>query len=261
MWNAVEKRENRVDSQVCRELEISLPQVFCLDQSIKVVRDFVTKNCVDLDMIADVSIHGVGSKNPHVHVLLTMRKLDPEGKWGKKSTEWNNRSLVNQWRKSWENALNDEFIGMGMPQISVSCESYKTRGIEKTPQKYCGQRRIRLWREEEIIEPQSAQYVIDQIKKEQEELQREIEFLAMLIRRSKRRAGQMLNDSLIAISNSASHTVVVPTTHSVAPEHDFGNKNPEVGTERMVARLLAIENLVVGLPKPDPGISPGSGFS
>jgi hypothetical protein len=259
LWNDVEVNEKRVDSQVCREIEISLPQSFHLDRSVKVVRDFVDKECVGLGMIADVCLHGIGSANPHAHVLLTMRRLQNDGSWSKKCTEWNARSKVQRWRKSWEKALNDEFIDMGMRQLKVSCESYKSRGITKNPQKYCGPRRIRLWREKEVIEPESAQYVIDQLKKQEDELQKEIDFRLHLQRRMRRRAAQMLNDSLSALAGARSELAIVGPTPTPTPTAGSGNGS-EIKMQGMAGRLAAHESLAVDLPKPNPGVSPGHGF-
>lgn len=265
LWNSVEKNENRVDSQVCRELEISLPRVFDKDRSVRVIKDFVTENCVNLGMIADVSIHGVGSKNPHAHVLLTMRKLGPDESWGKKETDWNKRSLVNALRKDWENAYNREVKSMGMPQLTVSCESYRTRRLDKNPQKYCGARRIRLWREEQIIEQPSAQYVIDQLRKEEEELQREIEFLRMRERRVKRKSKQMLNQSLTLLS-LGNVNPVVPASNSepfkstsVVPATAEQNMEASICLDGFKSRLAAMDARGVEQKQPGPGVA-GPGF-
>jgi ATP-dependent exoDNAse (exonuclease V) alpha subunit len=135
LWNAVELSEKRKDSQLAREIEISLPREFTIDQNIALVREYVNGEFVDKGMIADVCLH-YGMKgdnyNPHAHVMLTMREIGPEG-FGKKEVSWNKRALLNQWRESWAEVSN-KHLSLNGYEMSIDHRSLKAQGIDLIPQ-------------------------------------------------------------------------------------------------------------------------------
>lgn len=108
LWNAVEMSEKSRDSQLAREVELALPIEMNLEQQIELVREYVDHNFVKAGMCADIAIHnppltddrhrpineeGKPTKNqdemifrnPHAHILLTVRPIDDNGKWESKS--------------------------------------------------------------------------------------------------------------------------------------------------------------------------------
>ena len=109
LWNAVEMAEKSKDARLCREVEIALPVELPRAEQIKLVRNFVKDNFVSDGMCADINVHdppytddrGVAlradgtpaadeaetlHRNPHAHILLTVRPIDPEtGKWEAKT--------------------------------------------------------------------------------------------------------------------------------------------------------------------------------
>ena len=85
LWNAVEAAEKSKDSQLARELIVALPIELQIDDWKSILKTFITENCVDKGMCADVSIHDTDGHNPHAHILLTMRPLDDKGKWQAKT--------------------------------------------------------------------------------------------------------------------------------------------------------------------------------
>lgn len=85
LWNAVEAAEKSKDSQLARELIVALPIELQIDEWKSILKTFITENCVDKGMCADVSIHDTDGHNPHAHILLTMRPLDDKGKWQAKT--------------------------------------------------------------------------------------------------------------------------------------------------------------------------------
>ncbi len=96
LWNMVERSETRVDSQLAREVEITLPRELTKEQCIELVRSFVRDQFVSQGMVADIGIHrpdaSDGEEQPHAHVLLTMRRLDPSSETGfsrLKERDWN----------------------------------------------------------------------------------------------------------------------------------------------------------------------------
>jgi Ti-type conjugative transfer relaxase TraA len=87
LWNEVAAGEVRNGpqrkSQLAREIEIALPRELSQAEAIRLVQDFVREQFVDRGMVADLNVHwGVaadGAAQPHAHVLLTMRQVDPTG--------------------------------------------------------------------------------------------------------------------------------------------------------------------------------------
>ncbi len=60
-----------------------------LEENIALARRFVQEQLVSKGMIADLAIHlpekeEGGIPNPHFHVMVPMRPLNPDGTWGQK---------------------------------------------------------------------------------------------------------------------------------------------------------------------------------
>lgn len=108
LWNAVELAEKAKDAQLCREFELALPIEMTREQQIKVVERFAKDQLVAQGMIVDIAIHNppvtndrhqpidqtgnvtkdvseMQFSNPHAHILATVRPIDENGKWQKKS--------------------------------------------------------------------------------------------------------------------------------------------------------------------------------
>ncbi|OXE35059.1 MAG: hypothetical protein CGW95_16215 [Phenylobacterium zucineum] len=101
LWNMVERSEKRVDAQLAREVEITLPRELSKEQQIALVRRFVGDQFVRQGMIADIGLHrpdaSDGREQPHTHVLLTLRRLDAGSETGFASTkkrDWNEREDI-----------------------------------------------------------------------------------------------------------------------------------------------------------------------
>ena len=87
LWNEVEQVEKSKDSQPAREINVSLSVELTHDQKQALVRDFSRSQFVEREMVADVAYHNFQGQNPHAHMLLTMREIDPKG-FGKKNRSW-----------------------------------------------------------------------------------------------------------------------------------------------------------------------------
>ena len=85
LWNAVEAAEKAKDSRLARELIVALPVEVGLDEWKSILKDFISEQCVNKGMCADVSIHDTDGHNPHSHILLTVRPLDDKGEWQAKT--------------------------------------------------------------------------------------------------------------------------------------------------------------------------------
>ena len=105
LWNAVEAAERRKDAQVAREVEVALPVELPKEQQRELARGFIQRQFVERGMVADVAYHDGGGHNPHAHVLLTTRRLGPEG-FGAKERNWNRKELLGEWREAWARDTN-----------------------------------------------------------------------------------------------------------------------------------------------------------
>lgn len=108
LWNAVENIEKSNMARLSREFEIALPVELTQEQQIEVLQKFIKDEIIPLNLCADICIHNppvmndykqpidvtghptkekdkMIFRNPHAHVMVTMRPLDNNGKWEKKS--------------------------------------------------------------------------------------------------------------------------------------------------------------------------------
>ena len=85
LWNAVEAAEQTKDSRLAREFVVALPTELNKAEQLNLLTEFVQTNFVSLGMCADVAVHDTDGHNPHAHILLTVRPLDKNGKWQRKT--------------------------------------------------------------------------------------------------------------------------------------------------------------------------------
>lgn len=145
LWNAVEKIETRTNSQLAREIQLSLPHELTEAQRIELVRGFVNSQFVARGMIADVAIHrpdhDSDDRNHHAHVMLTMRELTAGGFHSSKATptarSWNDKELLQTWREEWASQQNHILEREGHP-ARVDHRSLEAQGFDREPQAHLG---------------------------------------------------------------------------------------------------------------------------
>ena len=166
LWNAAERVETRFDAQLSRGIIAALPRELSFDQSIKMVREFCQENFVSKGMCCDIAIHDPAppGHNPHVHIMLTMRGIDENGKWLPKSkkeyvlnengerirlpsgewksrkvdaVDWNRKENAEIWRQSWEEYQN-RYLEINRCPERIDMKSYKRQGIEQIPTQHLG---------------------------------------------------------------------------------------------------------------------------
>jgi len=143
LWNEIEKAERRKDAQLAREFNIALPRELTDEQNIELARQFVQKNFVDKGMVADLCLHHGhnheredGEDQPHIHVMVTLREITPEG-FGQKVREWNNKELLNEWRREWAQEANF-FLALNGHDLRIDHRRLEEQGIELEPQTKIG---------------------------------------------------------------------------------------------------------------------------
>lgn len=164
LWNSVEQIEKASDAQLAREIEVALPVELSRAEQLSLVRSYVRDNFVAAGMCADFALHDKGDGNPHAHIMLTIRPLREDGKWGAKcrkvydldssgnripdgkggwknhredTTDWNNRENAEKWRAAWAAYANRALEAAGRPE-RIDHRSYKRQGIEKIPSIHMG---------------------------------------------------------------------------------------------------------------------------
>lgn len=142
LWNAAEKSERRKDAVPAREILLALPHELDFEQRRALVRAFVAKHVVAHGMIADVAMHQPGKegdqRNFHAHVLVTTRRVGPEG-FGTKEPAWWSPQQVRDWRAGWAEIQNEHLrrhLGPDAPQVSH--RSLAEQGIDRTPTQHLG---------------------------------------------------------------------------------------------------------------------------
>lgn len=136
LWNAVEKAEQRRDSQLAREIELAIPREISREAARETVLAFVRENFVSRGMIADVAFHHMDRTNPHAHIMLTTRAVGETGFAGK-VRDWNDRALAETWRASWADHANRALANAGY-QEEIDHRSYERQGLEKAPGLHLG---------------------------------------------------------------------------------------------------------------------------
>tara|TARA_R110002049_G_scaffold148242_2_gene311169 strand:+ start:27174 stop:28055 length:882 start_codon:yes stop_codon:yes gene_type:complete len=144
LWNQAEKSENRKNSTIAREIEISLPyELSSIGQrnlALKLATEICKKHCV----VVETSIHkpheSNDQRNIHAHLLLSTRRLNKEG-FHEKSREFDGAKLgsetVKFWRKRWEELANEALKNNKVP-TKIDHRSYKKRGLALEPTQHQG---------------------------------------------------------------------------------------------------------------------------
>jgi len=172
LWNAVEAGEKRKDAQLARELQLALPRELDRKQQIALVRSFARAQLVARGMVVDLALHDTrardGERQPHAHLLLTMRGLDPDSRTGfaaKKEIAWNSKDLLRSWRASWAEHVNQALAQAQQPErvdhrsLEAQRQEALARGdwqraaaLDREPEPKLGPGTLQLERQGEVTE-------------------------------------------------------------------------------------------------------------
>lgn len=140
LWNAVEAAETRKDAQLARLIEVSLPVELSADERLALLRDYIARELIAKGMIADLSMRGE-SRNPHAHIMLTLRPVTATG-FGPKERCWNSRSTLVQWRSAWAARVNEHLARAGHA-VMIDHRTLEAQQIELSPGRRVGISRTR----------------------------------------------------------------------------------------------------------------------
>lgn len=129
LWNAVEKAEKRSDARLAKEVEFSLPRELPRDLwpvAAAEMADAYTSQ----GFVVDLAIHEDGrGHNPHVHLLLTTRRVTPSG-FGAKLRHADAVAFITQARQLWQKTAN-KLLGKVGAGVQIDARSLKSRGIDR----------------------------------------------------------------------------------------------------------------------------------
>lgn len=140
LWNEVEQRETRKNSTVAREFEIAFPSELNQEQRLAMLEELCASIVERHQVAVDACIHaphtGSGSdeRNYHAHILMSTRKLTPEG-FTEKTRELDQKHSgeIEHWREHFADICNMH-LDMAGSTARVNHRSYKDQenGLEAT---------------------------------------------------------------------------------------------------------------------------------
>lgn len=144
LWNAAEQAEPRKNSTVAREFEIALPDELTAAERQRLARDFAREIVERHGCAADVAIHAPGAdgdhRNHHAHILLSTRRLGPDG-FTEKTRELDDQKsgpqLVTQWRERFASLQNERLRQAGI-DARVDHRRLEAQGIDREPTRHLG---------------------------------------------------------------------------------------------------------------------------
>lgn len=134
LCSEIDRAEKRYDARTARLFIGSLPNELPTDELIKLVSEYVGDNFTSRGLCAIAAIHeGKNAddptrNNPHVHIIVSTRTVEPDGFSKKKDREHNQRKYIGIWREQWAYAQNRAYERNGR-DIRVSHESLEVQGI------------------------------------------------------------------------------------------------------------------------------------
>ena len=144
LWNAAEQAERRRNSTVAREFEIALPAELSPEGRAELAHDFARRIVKTHRCAADVCIHapsrGGDQRNYHAHILLTTRRLGPDG-LAEKTREMDDQTtgpeLVKLWRETFA-VLQNAWLQRAGLASRVDHRTLEAQRIERPATRHLG---------------------------------------------------------------------------------------------------------------------------
>jgi len=152
LWNAAEAAEKRKDARVAREIEVALPHELTADQRLELTREFAHELADRYGVAVDFAIHSphgdTDVRNHHAHIMLTTRKVGPDGLGEKTDLELENKKLaalglptshdqLRDIRLDWEDLAN-RHLALAGHDIRIDHRSHRDCGLEIEPTQHMG---------------------------------------------------------------------------------------------------------------------------
>ncbi|HVI50776.1 MAG TPA: MobQ family relaxase [Candidatus Sulfotelmatobacter sp.] len=157
LWSRAEMAATKSNAQTARKLDVALPRELSAEENLEAVRE-LARDLASQGMIVDFAIHtpdaSDGEDQPHAHMLITMRPLDPSTTTGFTKKQGDGRhwtdlfsdqaafkkdkagkafvsetESLNRLRKAWADNLNRRLESAGS-DVRVDHKSLKDRHAE-----------------------------------------------------------------------------------------------------------------------------------
>ena len=142
-WNALELFEKRKDAQIALPLDIALPHEMSQQQNIWLAQDYIRENFTRHGYVVLAAIHPPDhdERNIHLHLLVSLRKIDAHG-FARTKTEqqdnYRNRdAYIENLREKWEHLANRHLERHSI-DARIDRRTLQEQGIERTAQKHRG---------------------------------------------------------------------------------------------------------------------------
>ena len=188
LWNMAEAAEKRKDARVAREIEIALPHELTGEQRLELTREFAQGLADKYGVAVDFAIHNPDAKmdvrNHHAHIMLTTRKVEPNGLGDKTELEIPNYRLqamglptthdqLRDMRLDWEERAN-RHLALAGHDIRIDHRSHRERGLEIEPTQHVGVHATQMDRrgkpvDRTRLDEQSARYNAKLIREKPEQ--------------------------------------------------------------------------------------------
>jgi hypothetical protein len=130
LWRSLQTLEEggRIDAQVFREIEMSLPIELGIGEWTTIIHRFIREQLTSKGIITSFSVH-FKEGNPHVHMMTTLRDIEG-GMFLKKNRDWSRVSFVHELRESWSRHVNEALEAAGL-DVRITHKSFADLGIER----------------------------------------------------------------------------------------------------------------------------------
>jgi ATP-dependent exoDNAse (exonuclease V) alpha subunit len=137
LWNMAEAAEKRKDAQVAREFKVGLPIELSAEERLDLVEAFADTLVERYGVAADLAVHAPNrrgdDRNIHAHLLLTTRRLGPEGLGAKTRILDDMKSgEIERVRELWADLVNVQLMAAGI-EDRVTELSYRRQGSPRLP--------------------------------------------------------------------------------------------------------------------------------
>ena len=122
-------------SRSAREFEFSLMTELTPGQNRYLARDFARYMSEKYGVACNIAFHHLEGKNPHAHMMYTVRKIEADGTLSEKVRELDRKNVLLDARKKWAELATEHLKRAGF-DIVLSEKSFEEQGIEHEPAKH-----------------------------------------------------------------------------------------------------------------------------
>lgn len=141
LWQMADRAELKKDGTVkdssrsAREFEFSLMRELTPGQNKFLAREFARYISEKYGVACNIAFHHLEGKNPHAHMMYTVRKIEADGTLSEKVRELDKKNVLLDARKKWAELATTHLQKAGF-DIVLSEKSFQEQGIKHEPAKH-----------------------------------------------------------------------------------------------------------------------------